>query len=688
MSLQSVIDQSNPNWLILVVFDGLVSDSLYLNSTSNLPVYYRELPNSMIQDDRVCFIHGPSNRQANCGALNRNHAVKFVKTPWIGFLDDDDTVDAQYVDHILRHEKEYPKAMAILFRMCVDVPTLGYLVPAATSTNIFRQDAGISFAVRTEVFQQMKYEFYPSNWEDFLFLHALRKDKVPVLMSEHLAYYVKDFTIQQCLVPAERSYLTNQTTNLLLRGAASMTKEEIDHELKLAKIYECSRRGHGAAEPKFVFSEAQSIFFQHNIRGLQNSLGMAIKKRCHGYWRQMPDIDIHLVFGATTPPKSPFYIQVQLEQRDTFHFSVDYMKKLQGALQIWEFNQLGESSRKLPGVNSSIYFVPTMLMLDSKPVYHCAADHKAAPPGPKDLVGTSVPTFHVYQRGVYYKCHLGADGSVRSVDHELSPCAKKSTRLRAPYCFSSPTVITDAEERHKLCRETLFPPRREDGADATPIDALMFGALRNSSDNQRESTCDALTAAGLRVVCVEGIFDKLLSHLVCQARVVVVSHYFRTSALETHRIDPLLQIGKVVVATESLSSPDIDRLYRQVIPIVPSADLVRTVTHVVRNYHSWLRQERYTERVRDFVRRATTTIDPMCLAISQLETKIKGILENTTAAHQAIDNSLVALRSTDGLSSVVLFAFSTTVLVVCVLLLSGRCWSMAPLKLLFGRRSA
>jgi hypothetical protein len=77
-ALDSIMNQINPKWLILVIFDGLVNDNFYLNTTSNLPIYYKELPSRVINDGRIWFIHGPSNRQANCGALNRNHAIKFA----------------------------------------------------------------------------------------------------------------------------------------------------------------------------------------------------------------------------------------------------------------------------------------------------------------------------------------------------------------------------------------------------------------------------------------------------------------------------------------------------------------------------------------------------------------------------------------------------------------------------------
>jgi hypothetical protein len=51
--------------------------------------------------------------------------------------------------------------------------------------------------------------------------------------------------------------------------------------------------------------------------------------------------------------------------------------------------------------------------------------------------------------------------------------------------------------------------------------------------------------------CFEGVFGDALEAMVEEASIVVLERYYDTSSLETHRVDPLLLKGKVVVTTPS-----------------------------------------------------------------------------------------------------------------------------------------
>jgi glycosyltransferase involved in cell wall biosynthesis len=155
-AILSVTSMSNPNWLLIVVFDGLVTNSLYLNSSTQLPVYYHQLPLDILHDDRVCFIHAPLNRANNCAGGTRNYAIQFVKTKWVGFIDDDDVLDSGYVDHLINHEKAFPNAMAVLFRMCHAF--IGGLVPRPASVDINFADVGISYAVQTIISRTISFD--------------------------------------------------------------------------------------------------------------------------------------------------------------------------------------------------------------------------------------------------------------------------------------------------------------------------------------------------------------------------------------------------------------------------------------------------------------------------------------------------------------------------------------------------
>lgn len=80
-TIDSLLNQTSPNWRAIVVFDGV--DGI------------------TFEDERIIVLRinktgleGPKNGQSG---LVRNEGIKLVKTDWIGFLDDDDSLDKNYV---------------------------------------------------------------------------------------------------------------------------------------------------------------------------------------------------------------------------------------------------------------------------------------------------------------------------------------------------------------------------------------------------------------------------------------------------------------------------------------------------------------------------------------------------------------------------------------------------------------
>jgi glycosyltransferase involved in cell wall biosynthesis len=108
-TFSSLQNQTRNGWVAIVVFDGIISDSLYLNKTTGLPVFMNMIPPEILLDGRFCFQHLPaSGRLSNCAAEIRNFGMEFVKTEWIGFVDDDDTLRPEYIERLLNHAKDYP----------------------------------------------------------------------------------------------------------------------------------------------------------------------------------------------------------------------------------------------------------------------------------------------------------------------------------------------------------------------------------------------------------------------------------------------------------------------------------------------------------------------------------------------------------------------------------------------------
>jgi glycosyltransferase involved in cell wall biosynthesis len=572
-----------------------------------VPVFVNTIPPEMFFDGRFCFQHTPSSgRASNCAADIRNYGIALASTEWIGFVDDDDTLRPEYIEHLLDHVNEYPLAQAVVFRMCNYFPekNITRVIPNLTVDALIVNDVGISFSVRRHIFHDLQYKLIPSNAEDFLFLDRLHNDHIPILLSEWNTYKVRDHHHPDCEKFGKRAFI----------------QRPLDLPSKYSEFINCTVLK--PSSPKFVFTEGESVFFKNNIKGLQASIDMAIKKRCLIEQEMYLREPIHVIFDASTVPISPYYIQVQLEQRNTHHFSQKYVEKLSKALQIWEFSYSGQGGlMKVPNITTDVYFVPTILMLDNSSVYHCPSVNPTKSIKfyykKKDIIANP---FKVYRYGLYHTCEYNhKEGSWKLTKSQQSTCNERNnTKDSASYCWKADlhadiTTTQKPVNPDSFCSEIMNRNM--------PIDVLMFGLLNGSFGNQREELCDSLSLTGNSVVCVQGVFGELLNYFVCISKIVVVNHYFQNSALETHRLDILLQSKKIVVATSSPSA--LDDYYSRVTPIVPPRKVVPLVERILLDYDRWIISHNYFSNIDRFLQKMTTNIDPLCYAISQLGGQLK-----------------------------------------------------------------
>jgi glycosyltransferase involved in cell wall biosynthesis len=602
----SLQNQTRPSWLAIVVFDGILSDSLYLNKTSGLPIFMNMIPQEILRDGRFCFQHLPvSGRLSNCAGEIRNFGISLASTEWIGFVDDDDTLRPEYIDRLLNHAKEYPFAQLVLFRMCNYFPEkdITRMIPDLSAEKLILNDAGISFAFRRRLFHDLHYKLIPSNLEDFLFLDRLYNDHIPILLSEWCTYKVRDHHHPDCEKLGKR--------NLIQRSLVLPPKYYKDH-------LDCSVSK--SSTLNFVFTEEESIYFGHNIRGLKASLNTAFHRRCLiGQFLRYP---IHIIFDATTVPASPYYIQVQLQQRNTHHFSEKYIEKLSYALQIWKFSYSDqEGIIKIPNVETDVYFVPTMLMLDNSntSMYDCLSD----PPSQyvKFYSNIIAKPFKVYRYGQYHICEYDHDDldwkitkSHPSTCYENYNSDNDHTHHRKGYCWKADNNdSSSAIKEDSFCSEIV---NRN-----VPIDVLVFGALEGSFGNQREELCDSLSLTGTIVFCIQNVYGELLNYLVCVSKIIVVNHFYQSSVLETQRIDSLLQARKVVVATSSASA--LDGYYSHASSVVNPGSIVPLVKEILLDYDRWIVSTNHHKKIEDFLQKMTSNIDPLCYAISQLGENLK-----------------------------------------------------------------
>ena len=171
-ALQSLISQDNPDWLAVVIFDGVPKDSI------------RDL---VVQDNRISYLH--INKKigvANHAGEVRNIGIKHAKTEWCGFLDDDDRIVSNYVSHFYDTIEKYKDVEVIQWRMIGE--QRDYCLPDK-SGEIRLANIGISQSVKTSIL--LENPFIPSFYEDFVLLYKLNKLKKKIMISDKETYLVR-----------------------------------------------------------------------------------------------------------------------------------------------------------------------------------------------------------------------------------------------------------------------------------------------------------------------------------------------------------------------------------------------------------------------------------------------------------------------------------------------------------------
>lgn len=169
-TINSLKNINNKNWNAIIVFDGIE-------------------PNINIKDidERIKVIKSDKKlgEGVNSAGRVRNKAFEYVKTKWVGFVDDDDTLNATYVDDFLNHLETDPTLDVIIFRM---IYKDGQILPPLDENEFIMNKVGISFCMRT--LDANKYKFIPSPVEDFELLDTLRNNNKNIIISKHINYNV------------------------------------------------------------------------------------------------------------------------------------------------------------------------------------------------------------------------------------------------------------------------------------------------------------------------------------------------------------------------------------------------------------------------------------------------------------------------------------------------------------------
>jgi len=166
-SIDSLLNQTNPNWRAIVIYDGVKGTEF-----NDERIKIIELPKTGLV--------GPNKGQSG---LVRNEGIKIVDTEWIGFLDDDDTINPDYVDTLL---KKYQDKDFVVWRMKY---SNGLVLPPLNENKLIFSRVGISFCYK----KTLGYVLFDSNrdGEDFDLLMKLKSLTSNWIITPEVYYNVR-----------------------------------------------------------------------------------------------------------------------------------------------------------------------------------------------------------------------------------------------------------------------------------------------------------------------------------------------------------------------------------------------------------------------------------------------------------------------------------------------------------------
>lgn len=178
-AINSLLVQTEVAWNAVILLNGRQCPK---------PELLQRMYSTRSHSSRLRFEAVDLNVSRNCAGEVRNHALRFVKTMWVGFLDDDDTLAPHYVDALIREQRRSSRVSLVAFRMYHSLDKI--FIPAHDLNVVKRNHIGISFAhLLTNTAAD---NFVPSASEDFDFIynfcHVGRRECV---LSNEVLYYVK-----------------------------------------------------------------------------------------------------------------------------------------------------------------------------------------------------------------------------------------------------------------------------------------------------------------------------------------------------------------------------------------------------------------------------------------------------------------------------------------------------------------
>lgn len=169
-SVNSLLNQSNPNWECVIVYDGI--------------------DGTKFDDPRIKTIvvekQGETGEYNGHAGLVRNFGLKVVNSEWVGFLDDDDTLHPDYVKTLF---DKYTKYDVVVWRMQYKN---GLILPEFDANELIGGHVGISYCYQNKFGNILFDENFDG--EDYLFLVKLSNLTKNFILTPEVYYYVGNDT--------------------------------------------------------------------------------------------------------------------------------------------------------------------------------------------------------------------------------------------------------------------------------------------------------------------------------------------------------------------------------------------------------------------------------------------------------------------------------------------------------------
>lgn len=213
-TIQSLINLTSNDWKALIIFDGIQNnlEKNYIEKINkNQQFIFLEINKCGIINDKQDKQDKQNKQINNCAGQVRNYGIEYLlnneelKTEYIGFVDDDDTLHPNYIDYLKKEEFNF-QFDVLVFRMMYKNFNI---IPHLLTKKLEKKNVGISFALKYEIIKNHKdLRFKNDCFEDFIFIFIAKQLNKKILLSKYIAYFVQT-NYNQCA-----NYITTYIKNL------------------------------------------------------------------------------------------------------------------------------------------------------------------------------------------------------------------------------------------------------------------------------------------------------------------------------------------------------------------------------------------------------------------------------------------------------------------------------------------